>query len=176
MREPVGGAGARDAEVGDLHAARSCEQHVAGFDVAVHDTGTMRETERRRDLGSDLRGLVGVERALAADEVPQRPTFDVLHDDEVRAGFLTPVVDADDVRVVQVRCRLRLPPEALDERRFARVLGEECLQRDRTIEQAIVTEVDLGHTALREFTLNLIPVREDPSDQRHSQFTLSIGA
>ena len=107
------------------------EQHVAGLHVAVHDAAAVRERERRRDLGGDVGGLAGVERRLGADQVAQRSALDVLHHDEVGARLLAPVVDGDDVGVVQVGGGLRLAPEALDERRFARVLGEERLQRDR---------------------------------------------
>ena len=142
-------AGARDAEVGDLHRGRAREQDVAGLDVAVHDTGAVRERERGCDLRRDLRGLVGVERALAPDEVAQRAALDVLHDDEVRAGLLAPVVNTDDVLVVQVGGGLRLAPEPLDERRLACVFRKERLHRNGSIEQAVMPEVDLGHTALR---------------------------
>ncbi len=109
------------------------EQHVAGLHVAVHHAVAVRERERRRDLGGDLRGLARVDGRLGADEVAQRSALDVLHDDEVRAVFLAPVVDRDDVGMVEVRGGLRLAPEALDERRLARVLGEQRLERDRPV-------------------------------------------
>ena len=128
LREPVARARARDAEVGDLHGARLREQHVARLHVAVHDAAAMRERERGRDLGGDLGRLVRVDRRFGPDQVAQRSALDVLHDDEVRARLLAPVVDRNDVRVVEVRGGLRFPPEPLDERRFARVLGEERLQ------------------------------------------------
>ena len=167
LGEPVARAGARDAEVGDLHVARSGQQHVAGLHVAVHDAVAVRERERGRDLGGDLGGLVRVDRRLGADEVAQRSAFDVLHHDEVRAVLLAPVVDRDDVGVVEVRGGLRLAAEALDERRLARVLGEQRLQRDRPVQQLVVREVDLGHPALRELALDLVAVRKDPAGQRH---------
>ena len=171
---PSLGTGARDAEVGDLHVARSREQHVARLHVAVHDAAAVRERERRRDLGGDLGGLVRVERAFGADQVAQRPALDVLHHDEVRADFLAPVVDGDDVRVVEVRGRLRLAPEPLDERWLARELGEQRLQRDRPVQRLIVGEVDLGHTASGDLTFDLVAVGEDLADQGHGAETLAF--
>ena len=165
---------ARDAEVGDLHRARFGEQHVAGLHVTVHDAAAMRERERRRDLGGDVGGLAGLERSFAVDQLAQRPTLDVLHHDEVRARLLAPVVDGDDVRVVEVRGGLRLAPEPLDERGLARELGEQRLQRDRPVQRLIACEVHLGHTAPGDLTLDLIAVGEDLADQGHGAETLAF--
>ena len=165
LRESVARARARDAEVGDLDVARAREQDVARLHVAVHDTGAVRERERGADLGRDLGRLVRIERALAADEVAQGATFDVLHHDEVRAGFLAPVVDADDVGVVEVRRGLCFAAEPFDERGFARVFREQGLQRDGPIEQPIMGQIDLGHPALGQFALDFVAVGKDPSDE-----------
>ena len=141
----------------------------------MHDSVAVRERERRRDLGSDVGRALGVERALGAHQVAQRATFDVLHDDEVRAAVLAPVVDGDDVRVVEVGGGLRLAPEPLDERRLARVLGVQRLQRDGPVEQLVAGEEDLGHAALRDLPLDLVAIGEDSSDQAHSGPNPSCG-
>src|SRR5207244_4467388 len=124
-------------------------------------------------LRGDLGRLIRVERCFGTDEVAQHASLDILHDDEVRAVLLAPVVDRDDVGVVEVRRRLRFTTEPLDERRLARVFGEERLHRDRPIQQLVVGEVDLCHPALREFTLDLVAIRKDPAGQRHVAKTLS---
>ena len=167
MGESVARARARDPEVGDLHGVGLSEQHVARLHIAVHHSVAMREREGRRDLGGDLGRLARVERRLGADEVAQRPALDVLHDDEVRAVLLSPVVDRDDVGMVQVRRRLCLTAEALDERRLARVLGEQRLHGDGPVQELIVREIDLGHPALRDLALDLVAIRKDPAGQRH---------
>ena len=74
----------------------------------------------------------------------------VLHDDEVRAVLLAPVVDADDVGVVEARGVLRLPAEPLDEARVAGELGEEHLDRDAAVELPVASEEDVGHAARRD--------------------------
>ena len=94
--------------------------------------------ERGGDVGGDLGGPVGVQRALGrGGSRRRRPALDVLHDDEVRAVLLAPVVDADDVGVVEVGGGLRLAPEPLDERRVGGELGEQHLDRDRPVEQLV---------------------------------------
>jgi len=164
---------ARDAEVGDLHRSGPREQHVARLHVAVHHTAAVRERERRRDLGGDVGGLARFEPALAADQIAQGTTLHVLHHDEVRARLLAPVVDGDDVRVVQVGSGLCLAAEPLDERRLARVLGEKSLERDQAIQRFVAREVHLGHAAVGELALDPISVRKDLADQGHRGETLS---
>ena len=106
-----------DAEVGDLHLALRRDEHVAGLDVAVHDA--VRVGERRAPSAMSARDLGAAATARAArrlDHVAERLAVDVLHDDEGGVVLLAPVVDRDDVRVVQAGGGLRLAPEALDER------------------------------------------------------------
>src|SRR5581483_7942374 len=74
----------------------------------------------------------------------------VLHDDEVRAFLFAPVVDRDDVRVVQVGGRAGLAAEALDERAVRCELGEKHLDGHRSGEE------DLGHAAASEVLHDLI--------------------
>jgi hypothetical protein len=45
--------GLRDAEVAHLHMTVVGQQHVAGLDVAVDDSGGVRGAECREDLTSD---------------------------------------------------------------------------------------------------------------------------
>ena len=121
----------------------------------------VRERERGGDVGADLGGLAGVRAGRVADDVAQRAAVDVLHDDEVRAVLLAPVVDRDDVGVVQVGRGLRLAPEPLDERRVAGELGREHLERDRAVEQLVAGQVHLGHAAPGDARDDLVAVGED---------------
>ena len=120
----------------------------------------MGEREGRRDLCCDLRCLARFDRALGAEDVAQCAPLDVLHDDEVRAILLSPVVDADDVGVVERGGRLGFATEPFHERRIAGELREEGLERDVPREQPVTGEVDLGHAPLRQLAQDLVAVRE----------------
>ena len=157
----VGGDGPGDAEVGDLHLAGGGDEHVAGLHVAVDDAVAVGEAEGGGHVGADVGHPVGVERALGAQDVRQRAAVDVLHDDEVGAVRLAPVVDADDVGVVEVGGRRGLPPEPLDERRVGGELGEQHLHGDGPVEQLVAGEEHLGHAAAPEAPVQLVATVED---------------
>ena len=68
-----------------------------------------------QQLEGDAHRLARVVAALAADVVLERLALDVLHDDVVGAVDRAPVVDVDDVGVVDAGGGLGLAAEALDE-------------------------------------------------------------
>ena len=117
VRFSLGAAGDRlgDAEVGDLHLPGRRDEDVAGLHVAVDDAVAVGEAERGGDVRGDLGGAPGVQRALGADDLREAAALDVLHDDEVGAVLLAPVVDGHDVGVVEVGRGLGLTTEPLDE-------------------------------------------------------------
>ena len=145
-----------DAEVGDLHLAVAGDEDVRRLDVAVDDAARVGRGERERDRDGRVDGPIGTDASLVAEDVGEAAPVDVLHDDVVGAGRLAPVVDADDVRVVEVGGRLRLAAEALDERRVVRELGEEHLERDRAVEQLVSSQEDVGHAAPTDPALQLV--------------------
>ena len=115
----------RDAEVGDERVAILVEEDVVRLDVAVHDPAPVRVVER----DGDLRGIPRRERGtadgpIAHDDVGQRAAGEVRHDEEHDVADLAVVDDRADVRVRQLRRRLRFAPEALPHlRRRARGAG-----------------------------------------------------
>ena len=63
--------------------------------------------------------------------------------------------------MVEVGRRLCLTAEAFDEGLIAGVLGEEHLDRHRTVEQEIACEVHVGHAAAGELAMELVSIIED---------------
>ena len=99
----------------------------------------------------------------------QRPTLEArrqrlaareLHRDEVATAVLTDVVDGADVRMVESRCRARLPAEARERGGIAREqLGQE-LEGDGLAEGEVVGPVHLAHPALAEWGDDAVPAGE----------------
>ena len=108
---------------------------VARLHVAVDGAVAMGEPEGGGRIGGDLGGAIGMEVALGGQDVGQAAALDVLHDDEVGVLVGAPVVHRHHARVVQVGRRLGLTTEPGHEGRLGRVLGEQDLDRDRTIQE-----------------------------------------
>ena len=157
----LGVDGPGDAEVGDLHLALVGDQHVARLHVAVDHPVLVGVAERRSHVGPDVGGPLGRQRPGRLEDGGQGTAVDELHDDEVGAGVLAPVEDRDDVGVGEVGGGLGLPAEPLDEGAVDRQLGEQDLEGDRTVEQAIVGAVDLGHPAPGDQMIELVALGEE---------------
>ena len=104
--------------------------------------------------------LVAAEAAAAADEVLERLALHVLHDDVVRAVDLAPVVDADEVLLVEAGRRLGLAAEALDEGRVVEVALEQHLERDVPAEGEVLAQIDVGHAAAAELAHHAVPAAD----------------
>ena len=120
----------------------------------------------RGDVGGDVGGPVRMDAPLGSQHLGEAPALDVLHDDEVGALFLAPVVDAHDVRVVQVRRRLSLSPEALHEVGVTGEFVEQDLHGDRAVKQQVPRQVDVGHAAARYLAMQFVTVVEDCGSRR----------
>ena len=101
------GERSREAEVGDLDDAVGADQDVARLEVAVDEPGAVRGREpgaRLTDHREDLRGRArpGLQPAV------ERVAGDELHREEHAVAAPADVEDLDDVRVRDLRHRLRL--------------------------------------------------------------------
>ncbi len=128
--------GLGDAEVGDLHRAGGVDQDVLRLDVAVHDVRAVGHLHRGKQLEGYAHRLARGVATLAADVVLERLALDVLHDDVVGAVDRAPVVDVDDVGVVDAGRGLGFAAEALDELLVAGVALEQHLDRDAAAQRA----------------------------------------
>ena len=153
--------GGGDAEVGDLHVAAVGDEDVAELDVAVDETCGVGGAQRAGDVGRDLGGTIGMQWPGGAQNVGHRPTRHVLHHDVVGAALLPPVIDADDVGVVEVCRSLSLATEPLDEVGVVREFGEEHLERNLTAKETITREVDVGHAATGDVAKQFVSAVEN---------------
>ena len=155
-----------DAEVGDLHLARRRDEDVAGLHITMNNAIAMREAKRCGNVGGDFGGAVGMQRAFGANDFGKRTAFDIFHNDEIRAVLLTPVVDRDDVRLVEIGGSLRLATEPFNERCIACMHSAEHLDRHRAVKQKVASEIDVGHPASRQLPVQFVSIVENCGARR----------
>ena len=153
--------GGGDAEVGDLYVAAVRNEDVAELDVTVDEACGMGGAERSGDIGSDLSGAVGMQWSGGAQDIGHRSARHMLHHDVVGAPLLPPVIDANDVWMVEVCGSLGFTTEALNKVRIVCELGEQHLERDLAAEQAVTCEVDVGHPASGDMAQQFVSAVED---------------
>ena len=156
----------RKAEVGDAHANRprdvARQKDVLRLDVTVHYAEGVAVVERIGDGGRDLEHLPKPVRALL-HELPQRRTAHERHHVVQRAVVLAGVVHHHDRRVVHLRQRARLPPEAIDVL-HVEVRGRDQLDRNFTIQHRIVREIDHPHPTTPDLAHELVAVADAGPD------------
>ena len=154
-------AGPGDAEVRHLDDALGVDDDVVRLDVAVDDAVAVRVAQRREDLARVRDRDRNRAEAARADQLLQRASLDVLHDDVVRAVVLAAVEDRDDVRVREPRRVRRLAPEALDELVVVRVARVQHLDRDPSAELLVLGQVHVGHAAAAELARDAVAAGEE---------------
>ncbi len=93
--------------------------------------------------------------------VRQRLPLEILHDEEVGAGFVADIIEGADVRMIERRDRPCFTVEPLAERRVQGGGIGDHLDRDDAIEAGVAGAVDLAHAAGADRRLNL--VRSEPT-------------
>lgn len=139
--------GPRDPEVADLRELAVADQHVPRLHVPVDGAASVCGREAVGDLGTDRRDARGVEPALLGDQLRERGSRDVLHDQPDVVVGLDGVVHRHDVTVVQGGRGPGLTEGAGEvgdglARQHADLLG-----RDLAAEQLVLAEPDLAHPA-----------------------------
>ena len=100
----------------------------------------------------------------------QRRSLEIVHD-QIRRALVFPVIqDLDDIRMIQLRQRLRLPLEPLpdmpeDIRSERPRLNE--LDRDRPFQPRVERLVDDRHPAAPDFPFDLVPPDRPDSPVAH---------
>jgi RNA polymerase sigma-70 factor (ECF subfamily) len=147
---------AREPEVGDLRDAVGADEHVRRLEVAVHEAGAMRGREPGAGLAEHREDLVSRARTLDDPRVERLPR-DVLHRQEHAIAVLADVEDLDDVRMRQLRHRLRFAPHPQFER-LARLVGKRVdaheLDHDGAPQLGIAREADDAHPARADRALD----------------------
>jgi hypothetical protein len=136
----------REPEVTQI-GVRAGQQHVGGFDVAVHEPGPVRGVQCRPHLGDHVGRQRRRQRAALAQQRVQVGPADVAHHQVQRPVVLAGRVDRDHVRMVDRRGHPRLSLEPLAEALVAGAVRRQQLQRDRPAEAQLGGAVDHAHAA-----------------------------
>ena len=142
----------RETEVNHVDLVASLadtHEEVVGLDIAVDDARFVGEVERVGDVGHDGGGVLGIEGAVFADDVPQGASADAFHDNvrnrTVSFACLPGVVDGDDGVMVELGGIERFAAESFEERGVAREVGPHHFHGDVASEVAAFLEARLAH-------------------------------
>jgi hypothetical protein len=135
----------------------------------VDETGGVRVIEGGGDAGTDVAGEFGAQPFLGVEHLAQALALDQLHDDGLTSVLFEHVVDGDDVGMVEARRGDRFPTEPLGDHRIGGERRFEPLDRHFPIERQVHGQPHLGHAALREHALQLVPLRDDGGGGRRSR-------
>jgi hypothetical protein len=124
------------------------------------------ERESRGDLDPEHQYLLDGKRPVAVDQLLEVVAVDVLEDDELQALVLTPVDHPHDVLVREAGSHARLATEALDVLVLVAQAAVEDLERDRSLQHAVVRAIDGRHAAGAGELLELVPACEDITDDQ----------
>ena len=102
-------------EVGDAQAAVCVEEDVGRLDVSVDETPAVGVVESGAGLDADPHCLFGSEEHPGVVDLAQRAAGQVLEHQVRLAGLLAPVIDPQNVRVVEGSDGAGFGPEPLEE-------------------------------------------------------------
>ena len=131
-----------------------------GLDVAMDQLQRVGGVERGGDLPEQLERPLR-RQLLALQDRAEVVALDVLQHEVEPAVDLAEVVDADDVRVVEVGLDLGLATEPRAEGRVLAQVAREDLDRDAAVEPLLDREVDTAHPAAADLLDDLIALDLD---------------
>jgi hypothetical protein len=123
----------------------------------MHHTVPMSKRQRSCHVCADRRDLSYWEWCYGTNPLSKGRSRHKLHNDEVCAVIPTPIEDRDNIRLGEIGGRLSLSPKPLHKRIIDAELGEEHLQRHRSIQQGIASSIDIGHPTARDLLDRFIP-------------------
>ena len=156
------GADFCQAEIENFGVVASGYEDVGRLDVAMHDPFAVGGVECVGDVDGKRQQGFQVQRTVA-DQVLERPAFEIFHDDEGTSVLLANVIDGADIGMVQARSGLGFAAKAAKGVRIVGdIIGKE-LEGDEAVQAQIFGLVDDAHPAATEF-FNHFVVRDSLAD------------
>jgi len=152
-------------------AARSGDEDVARFHIAMDQALRVRGVERSSDVGDDRKHVIERNWGLV-DQLSKIGALHVPHRDEQVAFLLTGVIDGKHVRLVERGGELGFADEAFPEPLVVRELGGEHLEGDLPFESLVLGEVHDTHAAPPEGAFDAVASELGSRCQVHRGRTL----
>ncbi len=152
-------------EIGDAQSTVVAEQEVGRLDVTMDVPIGMGDLECLRRLDAHLAHLRKAQPVPRVEQRSQTPTGQVL-EHEVRFVLLAlaPVMDADDIGVVQFRDGTGLRPESPEEHRVLSDARVQQLDRHLAVQPDVVGQEDVSRRTCADGSGQTIAIAEHPSD------------
>src|SRR6266704_218870 len=93
--------GSDDIALALVESNATGDEHILGFDVAMHNTMLVSVVQGACHLNGIANGLVWLDLSLRAQHLAQGATANVLHDQISAIANLTEVVDGDNAAMLQ---------------------------------------------------------------------------
>ena len=145
----------REAKVADLRIRTLIEENVAGFEIAMENPVSVGMFEPLADPADEFASDGWID-CLPRRRVVERFAGDKFHHDEEHSASFTKVIDADQVRVVELRHRFRFGLERGSEYRILAEPLREDLDGDWTVERSLASLVNRPHASLGDKPLELV--------------------
>ena len=155
-----------EAEIHHFELPAVRDEHVLGFDVAVHHPRLVRGGERGCDVFHIGERPLRAQRRLAAHHAPQRFTVDELHHDVGLALRGALIENAHHVLVGEDGGGACLAVELRDEFVVLAEIGAHHFQRDDARQPQVARAIHRGHTATCHFRDDLVATVQHLTDQR----------
>jgi hypothetical protein len=150
--------GQRDPEVRH-HRLPVVEQDICRLDIAVDDPLPVGVVQRARHVRRDVHRFVHGKLLQAVDPVAERLSLYVRHHVEEEGIRLARVEQRQNVRVLKIGGRLDLGEKTLGADDGAQ-FGFQDLDRDLAVVPQVIRQVDGGHAALTELSLDAVAAVE----------------
>lgn len=161
-------ASAGKAEIGHEQTPVVVEQKVGRLDVPMDEATSMGIGKPVGSFGSDRRRLLRAKEKPRVEQGTQAPPTEVL-EHEIRNSFLVaPVVDVQDVAVVERGGEPRLRLELAEEGRVARQTGMKELDCDAPRKPRVVRGKDLGRSTGTDHGQQSVTAADDSADLFHN--------
>ena len=132
----------------------------------MDDPLPVRPVEGVRDLKAVPEHLIERERPFH-QPIRQRLPLEVLHDEELDAVLVPDVVERADVRMRELRDRLRLPLEPLADLGARGEVRGQDFDGNRAAEARVAGAVDLAHAAGADLADDLVRAEAGAGGERH---------